>query len=140
MNRRTFLAWVTVGTLASSFPMALAAYSGSDNTDNIASRPDGFIPAGTIKELDENGSILNSELPVLIIRNPENKQEIFAVDPTCPHSDCIVEWEPSQKEFGCPCHTSQFMPDGEFIRGRADQGLTPYIAKIEGNIILVKPS
>ena len=38
MNRRTFLAWVTVGTLASSFPMALAAYSSSENTDNIYPR------------------------------------------------------------------------------------------------------
>ncbi|VXD22994.1 QcrA and Rieske domain-containing protein [Planktothrix paucivesiculata] len=140
MNRRTFLAWVGVGSLASSFPVALAACSNPENTANIATRPDGFTVAGTIQELDEKGSIFNSQLPALIIRNPKNIQEVFAVNPTCPHLDCIVKWEASKKEFGCPCHASQFTPDGQVIKGPADRELKPYLAKVEGNIILVKLS
>jgi len=140
MNRRTFLAWVGVGSLASSFPVALSACSNSKNAANIATRPDGFIAVGTIQELDEKGSILNSQLPALIIRNPKNAQEVSAVNPNCPHLDCVVEWEASKKEFGCPCHASQFTPDGQVIKGPANTGLKPYLAKVEGNIILVKPS
>lgn len=140
MNRRTFLAWVGVGSLASFFPVALAACSNSKNTANIATRPDGFIPVGTIQELDEQGSILNSQIPALIIRNPKNTEEVSAVNPNCPHLDCVVEWEASKKEFGCLCHGSQFTPEGQVIKGPADQGLKPYLAKVEANIILVKPS
>lgn len=140
MKRRTFLAWVSVGSLASFFPVALAACSNSKNSTNLVTRPDNFIQVGTLQELDEQGSILNSQIPVLIIRNPNNPQEISAVNPTCPHLDCIVQWEASKKEFGCPCHASQFTPEGQVIKGPTDRGLKRYLAKLEGNTVLVKLS
>ena len=35
----------------------------------------------------------------------------------CPHVGCIVEWNPSDKSFDCPCHGSQFDCYGRCIAG-----------------------
>lgn len=138
MNRRTFLAWVGVGSLASFFPMALAACSEPKAPANSSTRPDGFIPVGTLQELEQKGSILNSKIPALIIHNPKNSQDISAFNPTCPHAGCDVKWKANKEEFICPCHGSEFSGDGKLIKGPAHQGLKAYIAKVEGNIVLVK--
>ncbi|MBE9146834.1 QcrA and Rieske domain-containing protein [Planktothrix mougeotii] len=140
MNRRTFLAWVSVGSLASFFPMALAVCSEPKDTATFSTRPDGFIPVGTIQELDKKGSLLNSKIPALIIHNQKNSQDIFVVNPTCPHAGCVVKWKGNKEEFLCPCHGSQFTANGQLMKGPAHQGLKPYITKVEGNLILVKPS
>ena len=122
MNRRTFLTWVGVGSLASFFPMALALCSNPKDAANPSTRPDGFIPVGTIQELDQNGSIFNSKLPA------------------CPHAGCVVKWKADKQEFICPCHGAEFRADGQLMKGPAHKGLKPYIAKVEGNIILIKTS
>ncbi|MBD2483597.1 ubiquinol-cytochrome c reductase iron-sulfur subunit [Planktothrix sp. FACHB-1365] len=140
MNRRTFLAWVGVGSLASFFPLVLAICSKPTTAANPSTRPDGFIPVGTIQELDKKGSLLNSKIPALVIHNQKNSQDIFVVNPTCPHAGCVVKWKGNKEEFLCPCHGSQFTANGQLMKGPAHQGLKPYIAKVEGNLILVKPS
>ncbi|VXD22526.1 Rieske (2Fe-2S) domain protein [Planktothrix serta PCC 8927] len=138
MNRRTFLTWVGVGSLASFFPMALALCSSPKDATNSSPRPDGFIPVGTIQELDKKGSIFNSQLPALIIHNSKNSPDISAFNPTCPHAGCIVKWKANKEEFICPCHGSQFRADGQLMKGPAHQGLKAYLTKVEANIILVK--
>lgn len=35
----------------------------------------------------------------------------------CPHVGCIVEWNPMDKSFDCPCHGSQFDKYGRCING-----------------------
>ncbi len=153
MDRRTFLAWVGVGWVASSLPVALAACSSnstkSDNSTNkaTAANPtpsaEGFQPVGTVAELDRKGQILNKQLasgPVLVIRNPDNANNLAAVNPTCTHKGCTVAWKTNKKLFVCPCHDSEFAVDGKVVEGPAKKPLPTYEAKIEGDSILVKVS
>jgi cytochrome b6-f complex iron-sulfur subunit len=47
-----------------------------------------------------------------------------------------VEWKDT--EFACPCHGSTFNPDGTVANGPATDPLSPYEAKIEGDLVLIK--
>ena len=38
---------------------------------------------------------------------------------TCTHVGCLVHWNPLETCWDCPCHGSQFQPDGSVINGPA---------------------
>lgn len=71
MDRRTFLSWVGVGTLASSLPVVLAACTSSDSPEASspegsdtaesaapATTADGFTEVGKLADLESNGSVV----------------------------------------------------------------------------------
>jgi menaquinol-cytochrome c reductase iron-sulfur subunit len=45
--------------------------------------------------------------------------------PICPHLGCRPKWVDDAKAFQCPCHGSQFGPDGEHLAGPAPRGMDP---------------
>ncbi|MBC7236196.1 MAG: Rieske 2Fe-2S domain-containing protein, partial [Chloroflexi bacterium] len=49
--------------------------------------------------------------------------ELIRLSATCPHQGCTVNWNATDKRWDCPCHGSQFKPDGEKISGPAPTGL-----------------
>lgn len=148
MNRREFMTWVGVGGLASSLPIAIAACSPKiENTasqsSTLPSRLDEFQVVGTVADLDKNGQILNkqsSDAPVLVVRNPADSKTVMAINPTCTHRGCTVDWKADQKVFLCPCHKAKFAPDGQVLQDPATKPLPTYEAKLEGDSILVKKS
>ena len=144
MNRREFFGWVGLGAIATSLPVAMAACSSQSTPSkltNPSSRPDGFKAIGTMTELDQKGHILNQNVPgssVIVIPNPSNKNGLIAVNPTCTHAGCTVNWEQDHKSFVCPCHESKFAPDGKVLEGPAIKPLQTYTVKLEGGDVLVK--
>ncbi|GAB4293032.1 MAG: hypothetical protein Fur0025_29070 [Oscillatoriaceae cyanobacterium] len=156
MKRREFLTWVGVGLVASSLPVAIAACSptkesatpppaptppptpAATGTNSVA---EGFQVVGTVTQLDKDGQILNKEFPggpVLVVRNPDDRTVVYAVNPKCTHEGCTVKWEADERKYDCPCHDAEFSPDGQVIEGPAKKPLATYTAKIEGDSILVK--
>jgi len=50
----------------------------------------------------------------------------FAIfSPICPHLGCRFNYDDSAGKFLCPCHGSQFGPEGDHLAGPADRGLDP---------------
>jgi len=47
---------------------------------------------------------------------PSAPSSVFIV---CTHLGCVVPWYPEGNKFQCPCHGSQYAPDGHVIRGPA---------------------
>lgn len=155
MDRRTFLSWVGVGTLASSLPMVIAACTSSETTeaspspkatDTAESSPppttaDGFTEVGKLADLEGNGFVVQEDFsgaPLLVIFNPDDKTKVVAFKNECTHSQCPVDWNAEEGTLDCPCHGSKFKADGTVATGPAKSPLPTYEAKVEGDTILVK--
>ncbi len=141
MERREFLGWITVGMVASSLPMAIAAVAENDLSSEVKgnTRADGFQTVGTVTELNQKGQILNKKSPVgkiLVVRNANNT--LLAVNPTCSHDGCTVKWSQGDSKYLCPCHSAEFNTQGQVLKGPPKKPLKLYQAKIEGNSVLVK--
>jgi Rieske Fe-S protein len=53
----------------------------------------------------------------------DEKGELHALSPVCPHMKCIVDWNQAEKTWDCPCHGSRYDPYGHVVNGPAKKGL-----------------
>jgi cytochrome b6-f complex iron-sulfur subunit len=159
MDRRQFLGWMSVGAIASSLPVALAACN--SNSEPVAETesptdvaesptaspaevtaspaPEGFMTVGTIAQLDTEGFILDdkAETPYIVIRNPDTS-EIAALSPICTHKGCTVAYDAAAKEFACPCHGAKYDLAGAVTNGPAEQPLAMLDSQEDGESVFVK--
>ncbi|WP_428331740.1 FAD-dependent oxidoreductase [Mucilaginibacter sp.] len=49
----------------------------------------------------------------------DEKGKVYALKPTCTHMGCIVNWNPEEKSWDCPCHGARFAIDGKVLTGPA---------------------
>lgn len=153
MKRRTFLNWAGIGLLATYFPVALAACSrtnsdreadpaGDRNTTGTTTATDvsnqDFLSMGTVEELQSKDSLLNEESKIIVVKNSNGK--LIALNPTCTHRGCTVNWETETNTFVCPCHQAKYAPDGKVLAQPATEPLATYEVKQENGEILVKVS
>lgn len=151
MDRRQFLGWVGVGAFASSLPVVLAACNQTEEqatetespteTASPSAAEGDFVSVGTVEQLEGDGSILdqNRAKPVMVVRNPDTK-ELSAVNPTCTHKGCTVEFDKEANRFACPCHGAKYSLDGAVVEGPAERPLANFDSKEENGAVLVKVS
>jgi glycine/D-amino acid oxidase-like deaminating enzyme/nitrite reductase/ring-hydroxylating ferredoxin subunit len=51
--------------------------------------------------------------------------ELHEMSARCPHLGCLVDWNPAERTWDCPCHGSRFDAIGKVISGPANTGLSP---------------
>ena len=97
----------------------------------------------SVAELNKKGQVLipSSPLgPVLVIRDRATGQ-LKAVNPTCPHRGCTVDWKGSSDTFLCPCHQARFNADGRWIGGQGvRRPLERFKVTVANGRILVSPA
>ncbi|MGF1601623.1 MAG: Rieske 2Fe-2S domain-containing protein [Thermosynechococcaceae cyanobacterium] len=47
----------------------------------------------------------------------------YAINPTCSHLGCTVNWDAGQNQFICPCHGSRYDDQGKVVHGPAKRNL-----------------
>ena len=81
-----------------------------------------YVRPGEIKSADElergEGAIIRDGLAKVAVYKSEDG-EIVRRSAVCTHVGCIVHWNSFEKCWDCPCHGSQFAPDGEVLNGPA---------------------
>lgn len=51
---------------------------------------------------------------------------VHALSPVCTHAGCIVNWNPEEKSWDCPCHGTRYDINGEVLNGPADKSLQKF--------------
>jgi cytochrome b6-f complex iron-sulfur subunit len=59
-------------------------------------------------------------------------QGVLALYKVCTHLGCLYAWRDQEGKFICPCHGSQFEPDGTYIRGPAPRSLDRFVVQVVG--------
>jgi glycine/D-amino acid oxidase-like deaminating enzyme/nitrite reductase/ring-hydroxylating ferredoxin subunit len=75
--------------------------------------------ADSMKEIvKEQGTIIEMHGEKLaVFRDNSGKDHICSA--VCTHMKCVVNWNPAEKTWDCPCHGSRFNIDGKVIEGPA---------------------
>ncbi|MBW4442460.1 MAG: Rieske 2Fe-2S domain-containing protein [Plectolyngbya sp. WJT66-NPBG17] len=139
MRRRAFLSWVGVGWLFSRVPAVFTVFLAACTRQQKPAS--GLETVGTIADLDAKGILqTESPAPILVVRNPADPKTLIAVNSTCTHQGCLVNWNAERKAFICPCHGAAYGADGSVQNPPATKPLTTYPVQIEGQNVQVKVS
>jgi nitrite reductase/ring-hydroxylating ferredoxin subunit len=81
---------------------------------------------GEVKSADEiapgEGALMKHHgKPVAVFRDEAG--ELHTRSAVCTHAGCVVHWNSYEGCWDCPCHGSQFSPDGEVLNGPAAKPL-----------------
>lgn len=116
--------WEAVYDPSRKPPAAAATYI-SENLTAVKNFAE-YVTSGEIKTADElkpgEGGILRDGLSKLAIcRDLDGR--LHSHSAACTHLGCIVHWNSTEQCWDCPCHGSQFAPDGSVLNGPAISAL-----------------
>lgn len=110
--------------------------------------PSAWIDVALVSELKGNGPIVRKVFAehlagwartrvghLVYVLPAKNNQVLSAV---CPHEGCEVAWRNDGGVFSCPCHDSNFAPDGSQLSGPAHRGLDPLPARIQNGVLQIQ--
>ncbi len=66
----------------------------------------------------------------------------YAIRPICTHLGCTVEWNTQKNRFICPCHGSEYDPQGRVVHGPAKRSLpllTVVVKQNQVRLVDIKP-
>jgi glycine/D-amino acid oxidase-like deaminating enzyme/nitrite reductase/ring-hydroxylating ferredoxin subunit len=118
--------WEAVYDPARKTPSGIVNYV-KENVTAIKNFAEHLMPgeldsAGELKP-GEGGIVRNGMSRVAVCRDRAGK--LHARSAVCTHLGCHVHWNSTEQCWDCPCHGSQFAPDGEVLNGPAIAPLEP---------------
>ena len=155
LQRRQFLQYTAgsaLGTVALGWLSACSASTAPTSTPGEAATSSPGTPA-----LDDSGNPLRVSTllaaaragdrplagglgdPVFLVITDGPSLADYGLSTICPHRGCVVNWDGAGQRFVCPCHNSQFNPDGEVTQGPATTGLSRVMVATSGEDILLSP-
>jgi len=137
-QRRTFFKWLTriflslwgVGIIGVITSFIRAPSMPRSAGLNIVRAGD----AGSL-ERGEARLVRHGSSPLHVVRLPS--EEIVAVSALCTHFSCVLNWDPQNRTFVCPCHDGVFSATGEVISGLPTKALDNFRVEVRRGEILV---
>jgi nitrite reductase/ring-hydroxylating ferredoxin subunit len=81
-----------------------------------------YVGPGDVKSEDElrpgEGALIRHGLSQVATYKSEDGT-VIRRSAACTHMGCLVHWNGFEKCWDCPCHGSQFAPDGQVLNGPA---------------------
>ncbi len=98
-----------------------------ENVDNVvqyAKDTPWNVDADSLKEVARGeGKVLERNGEKVAVYKDENGTN-HIVSAVCTHMKCVVNWNPAEKTWDCPCHGSRFSTDGQVLEGPAITNLS----------------
>jgi len=91
--------------------------------------------AEKLKTVNSSALLKIKDRQILFVRDSE--KTIRALDPTCTHRQCTVDYNPKTQNIVCPCHGSTYNLEGKVIKGPAEKALTVFAAELSDNSIIL---
>ena len=94
-----------------------------------------YLTAGDLKSIEGlragQGAIFRSGFrKIAACRDTKGRLHVHSA--SCTHAGCILHWNSLEQCWDCPCHGSQFSPDGTALNGPAVDPLAPAEEKLTG--------
>ena len=95
---------------------------------NMAAQYADWLTPGDVDSTDEigreSGAIVRRGLEKLAVYRDAGGA-LHECSAACPHLGCVVQWNPGEQTWDCPCHGSRFDARGQVINGPANRDLAP---------------
>lgn len=105
-----------------------AATEYTSENANVALQYAGWVTPGKVHAIDQippgSGAVMRRGLGKLAVYR-DASGTVHACSAVCPHLGCIVNWNPTEHSWDCPCHGSRFDAHGAVIDGPANSDLEP---------------
>ncbi|MCE3225026.1 MAG: dependent oxidoreductase [Nitrospira sp.] len=99
---------------------------------NMAAQYTDWVTGGDVETErqipNEQGAVLRDGL-TKIAAYRDSRGTLHKCSAVCPHLNCIVAWNPTEKTWDCPCHGSRFDKFGKVLNGPAISDLSPLKAE-----------
>lgn len=109
----------------------------SHNADVVKEFAGKLLPKQKLEDLADiqagKGKVVKYEGQTVALYKDE-KEELFAVNPSCTHMKCNVAWNEAERSWDCPCHGSRFDINGEVLTGPAVVNLEKIELNVEVNL------
>ena len=101
----------------------------AENANTFAQYTD-WLTGGDVKAVEDippgQGAVVRRGLTKLAV-SKSTTGEVTTLSAVCPHMGCIVQWNPGESSWDCPCHGSRFDAQGTCLHGPSVANL----AKVE---------
>ena len=115
------------GSSSGSAPVSSKASSKAPSGPVLTAAAD--VPVGGAHK------VTNSDVADTVWVTQLQSGQFRALDGTCPHQGCAVDFVSASEGFVCPCHQSHFDATGKVLTGPATSDLTPIAVVVDGKDI-----
>lgn len=77
--------------------------------------------------------------PTYLVVETDGTLATYGVNAVCTHLGCVVPWNKAENKFMCPCHGSQYSPQGKVVRGPAPLSLALAHVDVVDDKVLFAP-